>query len=129
MSEKVSETSEKPEAPIEIIAHGDGWRDVPYIRADVYESDLAERDAILAAARETLEAAQAVLAQRVTVLSLRPGDVLVIHYDIELNLLEPLHDRMQSSWSAIAKKFDAEVVLSNLVDKFSILRPEATGDA
>lgn len=75
MSEKASETSEKLEAPIEIIAHGDGWRDVSYIRADVYESDLAERDDMLAVAKELV------------------------------------------------------VVLSNMVDKFSIFRPGATGDA
>jgi hypothetical protein len=43
------------EAPKELIAHGEGWHNIPYIRADVAAAQLAERDARIAA----LEAAQA----------------------------------------------------------------------
>ena len=43
------------EAPIRITAHGDGWHNIPYIRADVAAAQMAEHDARIA----ELEAAQA----------------------------------------------------------------------
>ena len=45
------------EAPIQIIAHGEGWHDVPYIRADVHQVELA------AARKEYAEDLPALLAQ------------------------------------------------------------------
>lgn len=36
------------EAPVQITAHGEGWHDIPYIRADVAAAQLAERDARIA---------------------------------------------------------------------------------
>jgi hypothetical protein len=43
------------EAPIQITAYGDGWHNIPYIRADIAAAQLAERDARIA----ELEAGQA----------------------------------------------------------------------
>lgn len=37
------------DGPVQITAHGEGWYDIPYMRADIANSQIAERDAKLKA--------------------------------------------------------------------------------
>lgn len=39
-------------APIQIVAHGEGWHDIPYIWLDVHQTQIADRDARLEQIRQ-----------------------------------------------------------------------------
>lgn len=106
MSKRLSsphETEKSKTPPIELIAHGDGWENVPYIRRDIYDSKL-------------------------TVLNLQRGDLLIVHLTDEAR--DALHlDRLSAMWSDLAGRMNARAVIVTGVDRFSILRPgEESGD-
>ena len=65
--------------------------------------------------------AEIVMREKVQVLSLRPGDVLVVHLT-DMPRDAAYLDRIGAAWADVAKKFDASTVACTGVERFSILR-------
>lgn len=66
------------------------------------------------------QASDAATAKQVQVLSLRPGDLLVVHMPQEMDRANAA--RLTEEWSEVLKEFSATAVICNGVERFSILR-------
>lgn len=66
-------------------------------------------------------AAKEAISQQMSVLRLRPGDLLVVH---AANMPLASMERMAEHWRAIARQLYAHAVVVSGVEGFSVIRPE-----